>query len=465
MEAAIAQRPSQIDLEQPAVWQALRGRFRADGSHDNLPQQRGFSEQDLKQIDTLQQQFGEATGIRLSGHDLINRSFNPIIDVWHLDQVQDDPKRFTEYLRLIGDNIYTNLKERLFAVETYGTFTIQNGELYAEVFPDEPFSQVLFRGAEYRAKHNSPEQEREGTLGEIGGWDKINSYLANPETLPGSTVVSLSPPGIVEKTSYDGRYIDIFKKAIDTEGKLYVKRIRYAVDYDDEKYAAVANALMPGFFNGLKDDGRPLDAWYLSHPIAVAGKLPEWIFPKTAMNNDTFEGIYQHVKDSGLVDFYKKTAAQRPINWVELAKAFNTILTVTDRLKEGKSLRDILPALFDSSRRGVSVGRIFEQAKEQFAMAMVAAFGKQKVQKVGGGGCPANRGLDFAETMEAANNLTSPAEEFLKNSVAQFAGADNPDGKGSLKFHCEKCDEDHTRPWGGYVFSCPVTGDAYENCA
>src|SRR5260221_8056481 len=393
-------------------------------------------QQDLLQIASLQRDFNEATGIHIAGEDLLNRSYNPVMDRWHVEQVRDDPEKFEQLKQEIRRNIHTNLMERIFAVETEGKFLLKDDKLYSELFPNESFGQVLLRGANFRAHNGSREQKREGIEGELGGWLKITDALVHGAV--GTKIVSLSPPGIVEKSAYDGKYVDVYEKT----GKEEVTRKRIAVDFDTEKYEEAAFALDSTFFDAY--DGRPLDAWYLSRPVVVTGVLPDILHAATAMNQDEFDGLYQQIKKSELTEYYLQVLTQDSVNWVELAKAFNTILTVADKIKDGNSIEEIMAETRPISLRRdhAEVGLNYNDVYANPA-AMVGALGMQRVKQVGGGGCPPNRGFDFGGGLLGGTDVLAQytvenvMKDLLQNSVGQFGLEDNK--KETWDYHKGDC--------------------------
>lgn len=400
------------------------------------------SEVETDAIKVLQAAFNEIAGIKkVEGKDLINRSYNPVFDRWHIEEAwkDADSKRLAKELDTIRENIHTNLMERMFAVETYSKFLIKDGKLYSELLPTESFGQVILRGANWRAVHGSEETEREGIQGELGGWLKLNDALAHGEV--GTKVISLSPPGVIKDSAYDGRYIDIYE-VVEDKGEKSVKRTRIAVDFAYEGtpekpgYKEVALALDPTFFDGY--DGRPIDAWYLSRPVIVKGELPDLLLPTTAMSKDEFEALFAQVERSGLIDYYIHTLTRPDVDWKEVAKTFNTILNIADRVRSGQTVQEIGREIGGMSiRRDIDYS--YDALKMSGAMAMVGALGKQKVKQVGGGGCPPNRGFDFTDN--GVETPQSVIQNFLANSVGKFNG-EAPETWSYHKGSCVVCNKE-----------------------
>lgn len=390
----------------------------------------------------LQADFNSATGLQIKKESILNRSYNPVIDRWHVESLWADSGaleagELEQYLNELKLNIRTNLMERMQAVETYGNFELKaDGKLYSELFPHESFGQVLLRGANYRAHHGSIEQEREGVKGELGGWLKLTDALAKGAV--GTRIVSLSPHGRVKNTSYDGNYVDMYEKIAENT----VRRARIAVNFGDEGYEHVAKLLKPDFFEGWNEEDMPLDAWYLSHPVEITAnerkELPVLLHPDAAMSPKDFETFFEKVQKSGLIEYYVHVLTRSQIDWKELAKTFNTILNVADRINAGNELQDIRKGIGGMSIRR-DIDWSYDGVRMSGAMAMVGALGMQRVKQVGGGGCPPNRGFDFMDTL--TNPLASLSrQDILKqpelgNSVAQF-GVNNEE---TWDYHTGDC--------------------------
>lgn len=449
------------------------------------PIQDVLKDQDVLDINPLQDAFNDALfaagGVKVEGKSLRNRSYNPVIDRWHIEQAWGDPERLTNEIQTIRRNVYTNLTERMFAVATYGTFEIKDKQLYSELLPHESFEQVLLRGANYRADKGSEEQEREGRLGELGGWLVITNTLTDRDTPVGTKILSLSPPGIIKDTSYDGRYVDIFELAEDN-GKRYVKRLRTAVDLSWEEYEQLALSFDPTFMQSYQADtassGKPraLDAWYLSHPITIHPNdekntvLKDMPFAKTAMSPTDFEKLFTQVEQLHLIDYYIDVIQQQPLNWVEVAKAFNTILTVADKIKEGQNIDEIRAGVMPVSLRRDAIGLDnFPRDNAAIAEALVGILGTQRVKQVGGGGCPSNRGFDFADSSNSlallgSKDLATVIDEVLGNSVGRFGLGVGEDKYGSREFDCPACGKKNVRPENQLLPACQHCGSKKVAC-
>ena len=381
-------------------------------------------QKEVDAIGVLQHAFNKAIGVELQGKELTNRSYNPVIDRWHIEEAWKNPDKKSpqDVINTIRENIHTNLMERMFAVESQSKFLIRTEivegkeykKLYSELLPNESFGQVILRGATWRATHGSKETEREGDLGELGGWLKINKALVDGKV--GTKVISLSPPGIADESAYDGKYVDIYE--VLEEG--VIQRSRIAVDFeyqgtsDKPGYDTIARILDPHFFDEY--DGRPLDAWYLSRPVVIEGDLPDLLLPKTAMSKNDFASLYEKIQKTRLIDYYIQVVTRPEIDWRELAKTFNTILQVADKLNEGESLAQVNEV---SLRRGIDYS--YDGMRMNMAVGLVNALGTRRVKQVGGGGCPPNRGIDFGDGLTTTLSVYDGAE-LIKDVLANSPG-------------------------------------------
>ena len=72
---------------------------------------------------------------------------------------------------------------------------------------------------------------------------------------------------MAQGTSFDGWFVDKYIVSEREDGTKYVKRIRIGVDWDYPEYEERAKSIKPDFFDEY--DGRPKDAWFLSHPFVT----------------------------------------------------------------------------------------------------------------------------------------------------------------------------------------------------
>lgn len=366
---------------------------------------------EFNEIMGLQRQFDRTFGRETDPLDLLLSSYNPVFDRWHVNRLRKagDTEGLEQLRQEIVINQRTNLMERLHVVESHGKFLIkEDGKLYAEFYQKEPMGQVMLRGANTRADENSMDKDREGWLGELQGWKKLQDTMVNSPI--GTKMISFSPPSDKKGSAYYGRFVDIYESADDGEGK-YVKRTRLAVDYDDRNYKEMALTLDPTFFDGY--DGRSLDAWYLSHPVVVDSIPIE--MTKKGMSLEDFNALYTKIEGDNykLISHYLDVLYAENIDWEELALSFNAILNAMDHFQENQT-ETTLPGM--PSRRLADVSGI-----SQATAAIVAYLGRQEVKVVTGGGCPPSKGINVTNgTFGQYSWVDKGLDDPLANSVAQW---------------------------------------------
>lgn len=374
---------------------------------DAFPQYKPKFSSDLTEIEALQIQFENALGLTHDPSELLHRSYNVVIDRWHIEKLRSGGRGEVFYINEIRRNWEKNLRERLKASESVIKYSIIGNKLFSEDFPDEPFTKVLERGIEYRIRNGTPEPEREGWLGERAGFEKIKSKLADIKTKRGTKMTSLSPHGIADGTAYEGDFIDEFELVYDGID-VYVKLTRTSVDLNYEGYKKVALELDPHFFDEY--DGRPLDAWYLSHP--VEGAISE--LKKKGMLNERFEKVWNNPLLQALIDEYVREISAYQVDWHRVRLVFNAIVNQAD--KKETPISNVTRAMI-------------EQA--------IHVMGRRTPIKIGGGGCPTNKGYDMGGE--------TPLSEKYEGSAAKFAGEGYgekckcPEGNSDNHYHCVSC--------------------------
>ena len=115
-----------------------------------------FSE-DLSAVNNLHDQFNNKLGI--SGRLRLN--YNPVLERANYERLKTDDSRlnFRNYELW---QVQTALRERNHAAKSAVNYIIdEDGYVRNELFPDEPFYQILQRGIAYQEQNGSVEIERE----------------------------------------------------------------------------------------------------------------------------------------------------------------------------------------------------------------------------------------------------------------------------------------------------------------
>lgn len=347
---------------------------------------------------SIEKTCSEQTKTVFTESDWIHRSYIPLYDRYHIERLRLEGREedIHHYLAELSLNIETNLKERFNVTESIGKFFLIDGDIYSEHFPEEPFGQVILRGANVRKEKGSSEFEREGFQGELGGWLEIKKILIDNTTSIGTKIVSFSPPGRVENTAYKGHFVDIFELALEDNRK-FIKRSRLAVSYSDRQYAEKATILKSDFFDNF--DGRPLDAWYLSHPIVTQKNLHSFFELANGMSGEQFQRVYGDPTLQRLIGAYKHEIIAKDINWNHIHIIFNAILNRADEVAGERQHSEHV--LF---RNSVSKHSLIDD---------IYSYGLSPVREVVGGGCPTNKGFSIG-----LHGLT--LQDIFSNSIAQF---------------------------------------------
>jgi hypothetical protein len=361
------------------------------------------------------EQYRRQTQQAFTHEDWIHRSYIPLYDRYHIERLKNAGREddLQKYLQEMHVNIETNLKERFHVVESNGKFIIKDNNIFSEYFPEEPFGQVMLRGASMRKQKGSPESEREGWEGELGGWYTIQSTFLHADTPVHSNIVLFSPPGLVEDTAYTGKFVDIFELVLEGNERC-VKRTRLSVSYDYDQYKKKALLLNEHYFDTY--DGRPLDAWYLSHPIATSQHVYSFFKTSDGMSEELFQRVFNDSQLQGFIGAYKDAIYASRINWEDVQIAFNAILNRADDIVD-KNLH---------TRQLVSENR----TDVHHLIHDIYHYGLLPVKPVFGGGCPTNKGfsLEFNQF---------DTQSIFANSIVQFANeyASSP----SWEYHVGSC--------------------------
>lgn len=396
---------------------------------------------DLQELSGLQRSFDAALGRTYDSTDLLQRSYNPVIDVLHIKQLQrkGDKENERKHMDEITLNMETNLRERYKVSKSTINYHIEDGKLFSQHFPQESFGEVLARGVEYRLQHKTPEPEREGMLGEQAGWAIIENKLTDPKTEIGSKMTAFSPPGLAENTAYTGKFIDEYELAENKLGKRYVKLTRYAVKFEERDFDNAALSLDPKYFDGY--DGRPKDAWMLAHPLEGSLNIQEdQINVKADFVPDLKSG-----KLLSFLNYYKDALGEEPIDWKKIALTFNAVLNQSDEEREAYEKGGKVSHYGDIP---VSIAAIKSEIYRK---------GMQEVRTVVGGGCPPNKGFSITTSLDTGSTIS-----VREPGTAQFSVFSKMSTLGEKTVHCKQCpnckEKDiDAKVMGGRII-CPKNG-------
>ncbi len=429
---------------------------------------------DFKKIDQLHKEFNLTLGARDKKD--ITRSYDPVLPRAKYEKLAT-PGQKEKFKKYEVFQMQTNLRERYHAAKSAVTYTIDEyGNVYNELFPDEPFDAVLKRGLEYRREIGSLELDREES--ELIGWTHIKTKLADPNIPLGAKCISISGPGIVADTSYKDNFVDIFESAkASNTGKRVIKMTRYASGMTYGQYWDKALLLNPSYFEGISGS---IDAWFLRNPMYIDPTLdarsPEELFDevftkrKDALKEDDFQDIYKACLP--LILYYVDVLCSEPFDPQAIKIAFNAIL------KKGDLTRDSIQ--WERENRvnvSANASYVFRRGIIFNSVQQEAAFlGRQHIETVDVG-CGSSGGFILEGTMtqeiNPSMNLMVP---FLSNSVGKFSFEPiedvqtyplGQDKHGSLKFKCpkEKCKGINRRPFGKLLKFCQHCLEELPRCA
>lgn len=183
-------------------------------------------------------------------------------------QFQRQPEAYTlEFDRrpnlspvFINRQLETHIGERFNVLLSTTRYEVKGGAFFAEE-SSEPFLGALARGRDYRRLYgNSIDRERENA--EVIGFQKTERELVNPETPPGTMILSFSRKG-KKDSAYQHNFYDIFIKKEDERGS-YIEARRYSSALDDQDCARFYLEM------GFEGKGEVADdVFFLLNPIKI----------------------------------------------------------------------------------------------------------------------------------------------------------------------------------------------------
>jgi len=400
---------------------------------------------DLASINTLQKQFNKELGI----DGAVKLNYNPVLARGNFERLTDDKRRF-RFQDYELWQVQTALRERNHAAKSAVNYYVdEEGYVRNELFPDEPFYQILQRGLAYQEQNGSQELEREHS--EYMGWAQVCEVLKHPSVTAHTKAIVISGPGIIDGTNYHDNFVDIYEALDDpVTRKRFIKMTRNASKLSYGDYENVVPQLQPGYFNRLKG---PIDAWYLGHPIykvpsvdpRTTDEIFEQIFGRRegAMNEQEFQELWEALTPVSM--HYINVLCQKDFEPTKLAIAWNAVLKISDLTRQSLDARKKPGSLAASQ---LQIPRFYGNIQEA-----VNWFGRQEIETV-----LAACGPSGGFKIEYKDGITSvnPVLDFLSNSVGKF-GVEKDD-YGSLHFDCPHCHKDNKREHGKLITNCKNCG-------
>lgn len=265
--------------------------------------------------------------------------------------------------RFIAKHLETHLKERFNVLLSTVEYGIDNGHLVREG-KSEPFIESIKRGRDVIQSISPDSFDFDRENAEPIGFEKIDTFLSNPETPLGSKMLSISPKG--EKDSkYQHNFYDIFTLE-ERDGKKYVELRRYSSALSRKDYA--------GRF-GFNQDNPPTAAEFLENPIKIGADISaDEIHESLHVTHDYMIPVeFERIWNSSLVQFFvKRYQLDRS------ARSFNAILNAADEVWQNKEKED---------------GKYQFIARNTISYEHVRILEEKQVRQAGGQ-CPGKSGAD-----------------------------------------------------------------------
>jgi hypothetical protein len=404
---------------------------------------------DLSNIRILQEKFNKELGI--TKQDRLN--YNPVLARWKFENISK-PADIEQFKKYELWQIQTALYERNQVEKNSVNYTIgQNGEIYNELFPDEPFRNVLLRGIAYQKEHRTVEPEREQA--EFDGWEKICSLLKNPNTPANTKAIVISPPGIAANSKYLHNFIDNYEALDDpVTKKRFIKMTRYTSSLDYEQYKTIAEYFDPDYFNNAAG---PVDAWHLENPIyrnpmedaRTVDEIMEHDFGifRNIMVDENKQAAWEQVKEVAK-HFLEEGICKDNFDPKVIAAKWNALLAKNDLIwNVVRNRKDQNETIKVNKKHFDTIHDEIEWLSTQEVQTIAAA-------------CGASAGFNLNNSSKLGSE--SPINSIMKNSVAQF-GLDK-DTMGPLEFDCPKCQGKNVRPYGKLIEKCQNCGSTEVAC-
>lgn len=378
--------------------------------------QEGNFSSDVSHIGFLRDVFA-AEGIRETDPTKI-LSYNPILDRFNYEkrllQGMTNEERDI-FARNIAFQMETNLRERYHVVSSAFDLLIKNNLLHSSIDQHEQLQDIYWRGVEYRKSIGSKEEYRE--IAELLGFIEVTQKeLVADEAVEGTTIVVVSPPGIVPQTAYPKNFIDVLKLRYDKvtkQKKVKATRFTSSLSYDD--YAQIIQDLQPDYFEGFVLS-TPIDAWYLSHPIKLNFRLQQFsaneIFTSlfrgnsTAMKHEEFLSHIMTAEMMFLIHGYVKRIMAEELDPEGIIVAYQAVVNYGDSLV--RKMNNTVTPKYDYPKH----------RSDKLNMPSIDYWGRQKVMSLPAG-CGFSGGFTFGSSLQ--NFLPQNAlEQFFGNSVGLF---------------------------------------------
>lgn len=218
-------------------------------------------------------------------------------------------------------DLETMLGERFNVEIAQTTYNIKNAQLYHSEF-NEPFTERIRLGIEYRRARNSPDQIREQA--ELEGFGRLETQLATSP--PGTKFIIISPPG----KQYPKNFFDIYQKTSDN----IIESSRYTSTLSSRELLTVAAELdITWHAASIANPHQiPTDAHFLRSPIKTS-LTTEKILEKFHPEEDTmqFAQYRQLIEAAAPIILVYLSQLENGSEPKEVYKNYNALLNFADQ--------------------------------------------------------------------------------------------------------------------------------------
>jgi len=308
-------------------------------------------------------------------------------------------------VQFLAKQLETHLKERFNVLVSTVEYGIKDRHLVRQG-TTEPFIKSIKKGRDIiqALSPNKIDFERENA--EVIGFEKIDSFLSDPETPLNSKMLSISPEG-GEGSKYQHNFYDIFTLK-EKNGERYVELSRYSSGLTHGEYA---KRLGQNFKN-------PPQANPIKAPTELNSEEVHKILHTEHDYMSSFD--FERIWTSSLVQYCVERYRLNPGE----PRLFNALLNAADEIWENKNRK--------------SLGQKYEDFADRIPSYKEAKYLEEKRVRQAGGQCPGKSGADI-------NN--SPF------SVSEFANLGN-DKYGERTFECPECGKTNIRPKDELLKNC-----------
>lgn len=340
-------------------------------------------------------------------------------------QNKKDKEKLDAYTR---KQLETHLGERFNVLLSETRYGIKDGQIYGGN-TNEPFMDVLIRGANYRRLHGNPvDYKREEA--EVLGFGKIEEKLADENSRVGTMMLSISPKG-GKDSIYQHNFYDIFTLKEDERGK-YIEARRYSSGLSTQE---TVQKLKEGYL--LRAESTPTAEQFLGNPIEIernntlfkdADDIHNFLHKEHEYT--TREEMDEGLRAVGfLITSYVNSLSEN-LSEAEIKMHLSALVNGLD-IAMGKT---ITPFAANEDIKKILNSRDY-----------IFVLGRQPVR-------PVMTGCGFSGDLPALSKTFIPGQEESPFSVSEFGKL--TDKYGERTFNCPECGRQNLRPKDTLISKC-----------